>query len=333
MSLRPWGVILAGGDGTRLKSLSRSLSGDNRPKQFCTLFGNKSLLARTRGRLAPAISADRMLFAVARGHERFYRSELADVDESRIVIQPFNRGTTAAIVYSLLRLKRFEKDAVVALFPSDHHFADETQFARTVDRAFQVVRRNPSVLVLLGAMAEKAEVEYGWIEPGQPLEAGENQALTAFRVERFWEKPSQPVAEMLLRRGCLWNTLVVAGQAETFLEIVESTIPDMLYALRPMGYCPMGDQEARRAAALYGTLPSSDFSRDVLTRCAGRLAVLRMENSGWGDLGTPERALAAIHNAESAASKPASAAFGAWLTDYRRRLDALCEHKPEESVI
>ena len=150
MSLRPWGVILAGGDGTRLKALSRLISGDNRPKQFCTLFGGRSLLARTRGRLAPAISPDRMIFAVVSNHEQFYQPELADVDESRIVVQPANRGTMAAIIYSLLRLIRLEKDPVVAFFPADHHFADETQFARAVDGAFEVVHKRPELLVPSG---------------------------------------------------------------------------------------------------------------------------------------------------------------------------------------
>ena len=45
MKSNPWAVILAGGDGTRLKELSRLISGDNRPKQFCALFGGGSLLA------------------------------------------------------------------------------------------------------------------------------------------------------------------------------------------------------------------------------------------------------------------------------------------------
>jgi Nucleotidyl transferase len=34
----PWAVILAGGDGVRLRPLSRLISGDDRPKQFCPLF-------------------------------------------------------------------------------------------------------------------------------------------------------------------------------------------------------------------------------------------------------------------------------------------------------
>ena len=47
-----WAVILAGGDGTRLKSLSRKITGDERPKQFCPVFGDMTLLEETQRRVA-----------------------------------------------------------------------------------------------------------------------------------------------------------------------------------------------------------------------------------------------------------------------------------------
>ena len=37
-------IILAGGDGTRLKSLTRRITGDERPKQFCPLLDGNTLL-------------------------------------------------------------------------------------------------------------------------------------------------------------------------------------------------------------------------------------------------------------------------------------------------
>jgi len=331
MSFRPWGVILAGGDGTRLKAVSRLISGDNRPKQFCSLLGSSSLLARTRGRLAPAISPDRMIFAVVSNHEQFYQPELADVDESRIVVQPANRGTTPAIIYSLLRLTRLEKDPIVAFFPADHHFADETQFAHAVDGAFKAVHKRPELLVLLGARAEKAEVEYGWIEPGLPMDNDRGCSPSVFRVNRFWEKPSTATAQALMSRGCLWNTFVIAGRARTFLEIIESTTPHVLKSFQPVTESRLREEETERAAAVYESLPAGDFSREVLTRCPERLAVLRMDGAGWGDLGTPEGILAAIQRTAPIPNLPPNA-FSLWSAAYRDRLEGLCRPVAGEPV-
>jgi mannose-1-phosphate guanylyltransferase len=75
-------VVLAGGDGTRLQSLTLEIAGDPRPKQFCSFFGGKTLLAQTRSRLEALFHADRELFVVTRSHETYYREELRDVDES-----------------------------------------------------------------------------------------------------------------------------------------------------------------------------------------------------------------------------------------------------------
>jgi mannose-1-phosphate guanylyltransferase len=71
-----WAVMLAGGDGTRLQSLTLKIAGDSRPKQFCSIFGGESLLAQTRARLESLSHVDRELFVVTRAHETYYREEL-----------------------------------------------------------------------------------------------------------------------------------------------------------------------------------------------------------------------------------------------------------------
>lgn len=40
-----WAIIRAGGDGTRLRDLTRRIAGDDRPKQFCPLLGEETHLA------------------------------------------------------------------------------------------------------------------------------------------------------------------------------------------------------------------------------------------------------------------------------------------------
>ena len=89
---QPWAIILAGGDGTRLQNLTRHIEGDSRPKQFSRIFGNRTLLGHTRERLKPVFQDDRVLFVVARDHDRFYRTELAEVDRASVLEQPANRA-------------------------------------------------------------------------------------------------------------------------------------------------------------------------------------------------------------------------------------------------
>ena len=48
-----WAVLLAGGDGVRMKELTQMIAGDHRPKQFCPIVGSASLLSQTRARLDP----------------------------------------------------------------------------------------------------------------------------------------------------------------------------------------------------------------------------------------------------------------------------------------
>ena len=173
-----WAVILAGGDGKRLLPLTRRISGDDRPKQFCAVFGDETLLDQTLRRVARIVSPYRMSCVVTKAHESFYSVHRTVVRGSGLLVQPFNRGTGPAIVYSLVRLHEIDPRAVVAFFPSNHHFADEEAFSNCIRQAFEFAE--------FGIAAERPETEYGWIEPGEPLKASAPGMV--FGVRRFWEK-------------------------------------------------------------------------------------------------------------------------------------------------
>jgi mannose-1-phosphate guanylyltransferase len=94
-----WGVIMAGGDGKRLLPLTRALTGDDRPKQFCPLIDGETLLHQTRCRVSQAIPESQTLPVLTRTQERFYAAEVNQVESSRLLIQPHNHGTAPAIAY------------------------------------------------------------------------------------------------------------------------------------------------------------------------------------------------------------------------------------------
>ena len=278
----PWAVLLAGGDGTRLRSLTLKIAGDSRPKQFCHVFGARSLLSQTRARVEPLFQRSRTMYLVTKAHQMYYQQDLRDTDAVCILAQPQNRGTGVAIALALLRIARSDADGLAAFFPCDHHYESDNAFALTVGAAVAFARKYPQSIILVAAEAHYPEVEYGWIEPGAALHDGDGGSLVS--VNRFWEKPSPQTARALLRRGCLWNTFVTIGHVRTFLELMRSQIPEAMSAIDAGIACDDLDSAYRKVRTI-------DFSSEVLTPMPHRLLAVRDSASGWTDLGSPDRVI------------------------------------------
>ncbi len=279
---QPWAIVLAGGEGSRLQSLTRKIDGDARPKQFSKIFGSRTLLGHTRERLRPVFSDDRIMFVVTKGHDSFYTAELADVDRSRLLEQPANRGTGVAIIAALLQVCNEERDAIVGLFPSDHYYTDDEAFAATVRRGIEVSAKHNESIVLIGAKPLSPEVEYGWIQPGAPL--GNGSGTPVFGVNRFCEKPPLHEAHELMRQGGLWNTFVTLGRAGAFLELLSTRLVSAVEVISDA--LAAGDLET-----VYHEMDTIDFSKDVLSLDASNLLVVEDSASGWADLGNPQRVI------------------------------------------
>jgi len=284
-----WGVILAGGDGTRLQRLTHLICGDDRPKQFCPLVGSETLLEQTRKRAERSILQEQILVPLAKNHRAFYLQE-AGIRPSQRIIQPSNKGTAVPILYSLLSIEQNDKDAIVAMLPCDHYYSDEAGFTTALESAFDSAARRPDSVVLLGASPQGPEVEYGWIELGESAGARLNE------VRRFCEKPTVHVARELIERGSLWNTFVMVGHVRGFLEMVNgapgSSVREAVEELRTS---PLwAGAEVHIPDSLYERLRPVDFSREVLSLQASRLAALRLAGTGWSDLGQPERVVAVL---------------------------------------
>jgi mannose-1-phosphate guanylyltransferase len=225
---------------------------------------------------------DQVLLALSAVHEPFYREELAGVSDRCSVVQPANRGTAAAIALCLRRIIQQDDDAVVAFFPSDHHYSNCSAFRETIESGLRVIGEYPGSVLLVGAEPKYPEVEYGWIEPGRTLVDSRFHSL--HRVARFWEKPAVEHAEVLQQRGCLWNTFVMVGLAGTFLELLDATVPDLTRSIGP-------DANDLQLDEIYECLTPVDFSKSVLAQVPERLIVLRDHASGWTDFGSPGRAI------------------------------------------
>ncbi|HKF06420.1 MAG TPA: sugar phosphate nucleotidyltransferase [Candidatus Sulfotelmatobacter sp.] len=290
MRQNEWAVILAGGDGARLKALTRKITGDERPKQFCCILEGKTLLEQTRRRIALQISPERTFFVINGQHKSYYELILADTPTSRLVVQPSNRGTTPAILYSLLRIAAVDSEALVAFFPSDHYISDEHRFMRHIRVAFDAVRARPEMIALLGIHPLSPEVEYGWIEPSEPILTIGGESLMG--VSRFWEKPDYALAKILRARGCLWNSFVMVTPVRALLNTIQGAVGEIYSAFSQLHPLLGTGAESQAATGLYQHLKDSNFSYEVLALWPERFAVIKVDGVMWSDLGEPQRVMA-----------------------------------------
>jgi mannose-1-phosphate guanylyltransferase len=288
-----WAVVLAGGDGSRLKSFTKRIVGRELPKQFCPIMGPKPLLQQTLERISGTVAPNRTVISLNRAHQRFYCPILLK-RPWQLAQQPLNRGTAPAILHALMRIHDEDPSSVVGLFPSDHYVNDDCGFMRHVAEAFGAAEARKETVVLLGVEARGPEQGYGWIEPGEPLASGGRKL---FSVKRFVEKPDAAEAEALWRSGALWNTFVLVGHVSTLLRMFMSALPRLYghFSRR----LPSLDSafEPTTMARLYAELPTLCFSKDVLQKCAADLAVLPVRGIEWCDLGEPARVMETIRQA------------------------------------
>lgn len=287
-----WAVILAGGDGTRLQSMTRSITGDNRPKQFVPVIGGRTLLEQTRARVALSVLPSRTLFVVTEKHRPFYESLMQTVSSRLVLEQPENRGTAPAILYALMRVAAVSPNAIVALFPSDHYFADDEEFMSHVDTAFDSIRFARTSVALLGITPTGPETEYGWIEPQRSILGSATRSIT--RVGRFWEKPNSKLASALMERGCLWNSFVMVGHVSALLKMTRDAMPDLYSHFSKLRSTFETPEERHALREVYSQIDESNFSHQVLAKRPQDLSVMRVGEVGWSDLGEPTRVLSTL---------------------------------------
>jgi mannose-1-phosphate guanylyltransferase len=277
------------------------ISRDDRPKQFCRILPEETLLETTLNRVSLKIDWENTFYSLTAKHEFYSRPLLAKINNSNLIVQPVNAETAPAILYSLLRLFLINPQAAVAFFPSDHYFLDGTAFMESVHEAFRTVEHHPENIILLGVEPEKAETSYGWIEPAESHLSGTPKSVS--KVAFFWEKPPVDAAQAIMARGCLWNSFVMIGKARSFLQMIEEALPE-LYKLFNSTTCAIGmPLEPAMIRFLYTCVDEIIFSSAVLEKSVNRLLVMKVQGVAWSDWGT--RAQIAVHYAEQSGQKVA----------------------------
>lgn len=279
-----WSIILAGGEGMRLRGLTRALHGEDLPKQYAFIVGDQSLLQWTVKRALTWSAPEHIVVIVAGDQEMRARRQLEAFGPLRFVAQPRNLGTGPGILLPLAVVRGSSEAANVVVLPSDHFVRDEEPFRETIASSERRAREAGSVVVV-GAVPDSPDPEYGWIVPRR-------DSAGLLYVDCFEEKPDPAAAQRLLAKGALWNTFVLVSSARRLWDLGAEHLPVQARALEVFGE-DWSSQKRELLWQVYEDLPAGDFSRDVLEHAQG-LELVPLRECGWSDWGTPERVLASL---------------------------------------
>lgn len=136
-----WSIILAGGEGERLRPLMQQWLGQHKPKQYCTFIGTRSMLQHTLDRADQISDPKQKVTVIARSHRGHAWPQLARRKNGKVILQPANRDTAGGIFAALSYVRTLDPQATVVIYPSDHFVYPEYRFVETVRSAAYAARQ------------------------------------------------------------------------------------------------------------------------------------------------------------------------------------------------
>lgn len=265
-------VIMAGGSGSRLWPLSRSLH----PKQFLPLVDDTTMLQATIQR-AEKLSGDGHLIICNEEH-RFIAAEQARAigAVADILLEPVGRNTAPAIALAALEAMAEGDDPLLLVLAADHVITDSDVFCQQVEKAKGLAEQG--LLVTFGIVPNCPETGYGYIRCGSSVEAG-------FNVSEFVEKPDLPTAEKYVKSGeYLWNSGMFLFRASRYLEELQKYCPEIFDRCKDALQKTAKDMDFIRIdAEAFSQCPDDSIDYAVMEKTDA--AVVVPLDAGWSDVG------------------------------------------------
>ena len=266
-------VVLSGGSGTRLWPLSRSAY----PKQFLPLTSDNTMLQETLLRLRGIEAMGSPLVICNEEHRFMVAEQLREIalKPQAIMLEPVGRNTAPAVALAALAV---EPDEILLILPADHVIEDIATFQAAIAEA--VAEAEKGHLVTFGIVPTGPETGYGYI---QAVEKGQ---ATAYKVNRFVEKPDLQTATQYLKSGdYYWNSGMFVFKASRYLEELEKFNPEMLAACREAYQKAEEDLDFVRVdRATFEACPSDSIDYAVMEKTES--AVVIPLDANWNDVGS-----------------------------------------------
>ena len=265
-----YGIILAGGSGSRLWPLSRELY----PKQLLSLNHDKSLLQATFARLNSFIDAKNIISTTNTKHVANVKRQLQDLtQEVKVLSEPLGRNTAPAIAVAVKYVLEQNGDDVIIVVPSDALINDTESFKSTVEKGAKLAQ--DGYIVTFGIQPSYPETGYGYVN------ISDTPVYDGYVVDRFVEKPDLETAKEYVKSGkYFWNSGIFMFKASTILKELESYCPEISKVLGSFDF----NNSSNIDYCVFEKMPSISIDYAVMEK-SDKIALVKLE-SDWNDLGS-----------------------------------------------
>ena len=259
-----FGVILAGGSGSRLWPLSRELY----PKQLLNLYAEKSLLQSTFERLNKFIPSANIISVTNSKHHANVKMQLGEFNGNSIVLpEPVSKNTAPAIALSVKYIiENSDDDETILVVPSDLLIEDNEKFIQSVKEAEKFVEQGK--IVTFGVKPSYAETGFGYIKSVDG------------NVVEFCEKPNLETAEKYLNDGgYFWNSGIFMFKVSTIIKELEHYCPEISTIIKNIN-CT----EKSISFTEFEKMPNISIDYALMEK-SNNIAMIELA-SDWKDLGS-----------------------------------------------
>ncbi len=259
-----FGVILAGGSGSRLWPLSRELY----PKQLLNLYAEKSLLQSTFERLNKIIPSNKIISVSNTKHHANIKMQLGELSENSIILsEPISKNTAPAIALSVKYIiENSEEDETILVVPSDLLIENDELFAQTIEQAKKLAQEG--YIVTFGVKPTYPETGFGYI------------CCQDNKVTSFTEKPDTQTAEKYIEQGnYFWNSGIFMFKASTIIKEFEHCCPEISSIIRNIN-C----SSSSISFTEFEKMPNISLDYAVMEK-SQNIAMIELK-SDWKDLGS-----------------------------------------------
>ena len=273
-----YGVIMAGGGGTRFWPMSRQKT----PKQLLNLSGKDLMVNEAVDRMSTVINRNN-IFIVTAAVQADAMSEATQgkVLSANILAEPAARNTTACIGYAAMEIIKKHGDGVMIITPADHYIEDVPALTEIFKTAIQTAETQEK-LVTIGLRPTFPSSGFGYIKYDKE-EPGSVKTVIEFK-----EKPDEETAKEYVSSGnYAWNSGMFIWKASLILKKIQEYVPDIFSDLEKIGEAMNSQTEQKILEEVYPNIRKISIDYAVMEPSAVKGEVLVIPGEcGWNDVGS-----------------------------------------------